>query len=159
MHFFKTWLLRSRSQWLKTVSDIQWPQHIFTNWIWGLICLIIWDMLLNLCFACCRWVVLSVNCFVPNTTVMLTVSYINRQLSRGYHYSNTNACSESAASKNPSDMFLYISFVRTHTKFGIKIFEIDFEIEIKWYLTFWLIPKAPGGGTKIFLCCALHSTK
>ena len=26
---------------------------------------------------------------------------------------------------------LYLSFVRTHTKFGIKIFEIDFVIEIK----------------------------
>ena len=32
-----------------------------------------------------------------------------------------------------------------HTKFGIKIFEIDFVIEIKWYLTFWSLPRAPGG--------------
>ena len=30
---------------------------------------------------------------------MLTVCYINRQSGRGYHYSDTNACSESAASK------------------------------------------------------------
>ena len=43
---------------------------------------------------------------------------------------------------------LYLSFVRTHTKFGIKIFEIDFVIEIKWYLTFWPFPRAPGGGAK-----------
>ena len=40
------------------------------------------------------------------------------------------------------------SFVRTHTKFGIKIFEIDFVIEIKWYLTFWPLPRAPGAGPK-----------
>ena len=97
VHFFKTWLLRSRSQWLKTVSDIPWPQHISTNWIWGLICHIIWDMLLTLCFACCRWVVLSVNWFCLHTTVMLTVCYINRQPGRGYHYSEANACGESAA--------------------------------------------------------------
>ena len=32
--------------------------------------------------------------------------------------------------KIPSDMFLYLSFVRTHTKFGIKIFEIDMVTEI-----------------------------
>ena len=47
MHFFKNWLLRSRSQWMKTVSDIPWPQHISKNWIWGLIWHIIWDMLLQ----------------------------------------------------------------------------------------------------------------
>ena len=41
-----------------------------------------------------------VNCFVPiHTTIMLTVCYINRQPGRGYHYSETNACGESAASK------------------------------------------------------------
>ena len=27
-------------------------------------------------------------------------------------------------------------------------FEIDFVIEIKWYLTFWPLPRAPGGGAK-----------
>ena len=49
---------------------------------------------------------LSVNCLVGelfcsiHTTVMLTVCYINRQPGRGYHYSKTNACGESAASKN-----------------------------------------------------------
>ena len=54
---------------------------------------------LTLCFACCRWVVLSLNCFVSiHTTVMLTVCYINRRPGRGYHYSNTNACGECAAS-------------------------------------------------------------
>ena len=50
--------------------------------------------------------------------------------------------------KNPVWYVLYLSFVRTHTKFGIKIFEIDFVIEIKWYLTFWPLPRAPGGGAK-----------
>ena len=53
---------------------------------------------LTLCFACCRWVVLSVNCFCLHTTVMLTACYLNRQPGRGYHYSETNACGESAAS-------------------------------------------------------------
>ena len=43
---------------------------------------------------------------------------------------------------------LYLSFVRTHKKFGIKIFEIDFVIEIKWYFTFWPLPRAPGGRAK-----------
>ena len=43
---------------------------------------------------------------------------------------------------------LYLSFVRTHPKFGIKIFEIDFVIEIKWYLTFWPRPRAQGGWAK-----------
>ena len=99
VQFFKTWLLRSRSQWLKTVSRIPWPQHISTNWFLGVICHIVGDMLITLCFACCRWVVLSVNCFCLHTTIMLTVCYINRQLGRGYHYSDTNACGESAASK------------------------------------------------------------
>ena len=47
VHFFKNWLLRSRSQWMKTVSDIPWQQHISINWIWGLIWHIIWDMLLQ----------------------------------------------------------------------------------------------------------------
>ena len=50
--------------------------------------------------------------------------------------------------KNPVWYVLYLSFVRTHTKFGIKIFEIDFVIEIKWYLTFWPLPRAPGGRAK-----------
>ena len=49
---------------------------------------------------------------------------------------------------NPVWYVLYLSFVRTHTKFCIKIFEIDFVIEIKWYLTFWPLPRAPGGGAK-----------
>ena len=50
--------------------------------------------------------------------------------------------------ENPVWYNLYLSFVRTHTKFGIKIFKIDFVIEIKWYLTFWPLPRAPGGGAK-----------
>ena len=50
--------------------------------------------------------------------------------------------------ENPVWYVLYLSFVRTHTKFGIKIFEIDFAIEMKWYLTFWPLPRAPGGGAK-----------
>ena len=50
--------------------------------------------------------------------------------------------------ENPVWYVLYLSFVRTHTKFCIKIFEIDFVIEIKWYLTFWPLPRAPGGGAQ-----------
>ena len=50
----------------------------------------------------------------------------------------------------------YLSFVRTHTKFGIKIFEIDFVIEIKWYLTFWPLPRAPRVKKKSW-CCTPHS--
>ena len=50
--------------------------------------------------------------------------------------------------ENPIWYVLYLSFVRTHTKFGIKIFEIGFVIEIKWYLTFWPLPRSPGGGAK-----------
>ena len=47
---------------------------------------------------------LSVSCLIDDffclqTTVMLTACYINRQPGRGYHYSETNACGESAASK------------------------------------------------------------
>ena len=41
--------------------------------------------------------------FCLHTTVMLTVCYINRQPGRGYHYSDTNACGESAASKKLSN--------------------------------------------------------
>ena len=44
--------------------------------------------------------------------------------------------------KIPSDIFLYLSFVRRHTKFALKIFEIDFVIEI------WPLPRAQGGGSK-----------
>ena len=40
--------------------------------------------------------------FCLHTTVMLTACYIDRQLGRGYHYSDTNACGESAASKKKS---------------------------------------------------------
>ena len=58
--------------------------------------------------------------------------------------------------KNPVWYVLYLSFVGTHTKFGIKILEIDFFIEIKWYLTFWPLPRAPGGGAKKSCCCMPH---
>ena len=59
--------------------------------------------------------------------------------------------------KKPVWYVLYLSFVRTHTKFGIKIFEIDFVIEIKWYLTFWPLPRAPGGGVKkIYVARPIH---
>ena len=53
-----------------------------------------------------------------------------------------------ATKRNPVWYVLYLSFVRPHTKFGINIFEIDFVIEIKWYLTCWPLPKAPGDGVK-----------
>ena len=33
--------------------------------------------------------------------------------------------------KNPAWYVLYLPFVRTHTKFGMKIIEIDFVIKIK----------------------------
>ena len=49
--------------------------------------------------------------------------------------------------KNPVWYILYLSFVRRHTKFGFKIFEIDFVIELKWYLTIWPLPRAQGGGS------------
>ena len=49
---------------------------------------------------------------------------------------------------------LYLSFVRTNTKFSIKIFEIDFVIEINWYLTFWPLPRATGGGAKKWIAVA-----
>ena len=50
--------------------------------------------------------------------------------------------------ENPVWYVLYLSIVRRRTKFGLKIFEIDFVIEIKWYLTFWPLPRAPGGRDK-----------
>ena len=58
--------------------------------------------------------------------------------------------------KNPVWYVLYLSFVRTHTQFGIKIFEIDFVIEIKWYLIFWPLPRAPGGGAKKMTLGSIH---
>ena len=48
--------------------------------------------------------------------------------------------------ENPFWYVLYLSFVRRHTKFGLKIFEIDFVVEIFLYLTFWPLPRAPVGG-------------
>ena len=48
--------------------------------------------------------------------------------------------------ENPIRYVLYLSFVRRYTKFGLKIFEIDLLIQIQWYLTFWPLLKAPGGG-------------
>ena len=55
---------------------------------------------------------LSVSCLVGelfclHATVMLTECYINRQPGRGYHYSETNACGESAASKKKYVLSLY----------------------------------------------------
>ena len=50
---------------------------------------------------------LSMNYLVPlHTTVILTVCYINRHSPRGYHYSESNACGESAASKHTDCMVL-----------------------------------------------------
>ena len=58
--------------------------------------------------------------------------------------------------KNPVWYVLYLSFVRTHTKFGKKkTFEIEFVIEVKWYLTFWPLLRAQGGGAKTSL--TLHA--
>ena len=47
--------------------------------------------------------------------------------------------------ENPVWYVIYLSFVRRYTKFGLKTFEIDSVIQIKWYLTFWPLPKVPGG--------------
>ena len=60
--------------------------------------------------------------------------------------------------ENPVWYVMYISFVGTHTKFGIKIFEIDFVIVIKWYLTFWPLPRAlrGQGQKKIDVACPIH---
>ena len=56
---------------------------------------------------------------------------------------------------------LYHSFVRRHTKFGLQIFEIDFVIEILWYLTFWPLSRAPGGGDlkNCAIACAIDISK
>ena len=50
------------------------------------------------------------------------------------------------------------SFVRRHTKFGLKIFEIDFVIEFNDIDPFLPLPRAPGGGTKnhCAVACPLH---
>ena len=50
--------------------------------------------------------------------------------------------------ENPVWYVLYLLFVRTHTSLVKKIFEIDFVIEIKLYLTIWPLLRAPGGGAK-----------
>ena len=92
----------------ETVSDIPWPQHISTNWILGLICHIIWDMFCLLSVSC-----LVGELFCLHTTVMLTVCYINRQPGRGYHYSETHAWDEIAAS-------IYVQGI-VHCTFGIKV--------------------------------------
>ena len=58
--------------------------------------------------------------------------------------------------ENPVWYVIYLSFVRRHTKIGLKIFEIDFVIEIYWYLAFFAPPQ--GEGKK--LCrCTPHSCK
>ena len=46
---------------------------------------------------------------------------------------------------------LHLSFVITYTKFGIKIFKIDFVIEIKWYLTFWALCRGQGKKKNLLL--------
>ena len=58
--------------------------------------------------------------------------------------------------ENPVWYVLYLSFVRRHTKFGFKNFEIDFVLEILWYLmilNFWSLPRAPGGRAKNVPLC------
>ena len=57
---------------------------------------------------------------------MLTVCYINRQSGRGYHYSDTNACGESAASNMHGsilalDLFIYfILFIQYLKRFTLS---------------------------------------
>ena len=60
----------------------------------------------------------------------------------------------------PSNMF-YILFVRRHTKFGLKIFEIDLVIRDLVIFDLWPLPKAPGGGgpKKLWaVACAIHES-
>ena len=49
-----------------------------------------------------------------------------------------------------SRLICFVSFIceNKHTKFGKNIFEIDFVIEIKWYLTFRPLLRALGGRAK-----------
>ena len=67
---------------------------------------------------------LSVNCFCLHTTVMLTVCYINRQPGIGYHYSDTNACGESAESNkeivNLAFVYCYSIFVASRNIYSTK---------------------------------------
>ena len=57
--------------------------------------------------------------------------------------------------ENPVWYVLNLSFLRKHTMFCIKIFEIDFVIEMKWYLLkwndIWPFPRAPGGWANKYL--------
>ena len=61
---------------------------------------------------------LSVSClvvelFIPiHTTVMLTVCHIKRQPGRGHHYSHTNACGESAATKKIAETLTWCAINR-----------------------------------------------
>ena len=41
---------------------------------------------------------------------MLTVCYINKQPGKGYHYSDRNACGESAASKKNMEICYFSNF-------------------------------------------------
>ena len=50
--------------------------------------------------------------------------------------------------KIPSDMFCIFHLWKQTQSLVLKIFDIDFVIEIKWYLNFWSLPRAPGGGAK-----------
>ena len=48
-----------------------------------------------------------------------------------------------------SCLICFVSFICENThKVWYKNLEIDFVIEIKWYLTIWLCHRAPGGGVK-----------
>ena len=72
VHFFKTWLLRSRSQWLKTVSDIPWPQHISTNSNLGFNMSYILRHAVNTMFC-----LLSVSCLVGELFLLTHDHYAN----------------------------------------------------------------------------------
>ena len=82
----------------QTVSDIPRPQHNIHKLNLGVNMSYNMRHTLNTTFN-----LLSVSCLVGelfclHNTVMLTACYINRQPGRGYPYSDTNACGESAAS-------------------------------------------------------------
>ena len=50
--------------------------------------------------------------------------------------------------QNPVQYDIRLSLLSICANFGIKIFRIDFVIDFYCYLTFWPLPRAPGGRAK-----------
>ena len=56
-------------------------------------------------------------------TVMLTVCYINRRPGTGYHYSDTNACGESAASNKScfkQELRWFVTYIGRQAEFAAR---------------------------------------